>query len=412
MKSTWGKWGSLLVGLLGAALCAFPQNYTISARPGAINYVEGTAYLNEHPLYTSVHTQPFLNAGDTLSTENGKVEVLLTPGVFLRLGADSLLRAKIIALTDIDLQLERGEAMVEVDELLEDNSIRIVDQDAAISLLKPGLYKFTAGQSASATTITGKAEVTLGAKKVKLGGNREVLLETGLPERKFDKKKEDDLYAWSTVRAEYDAAASLQSARSMSTDNFGSAGYGGGAGYGPWSIGGLSNPGWYWNGIFDSWAWIPGGDLAYFSPFGYGFFAPGVVQYAPICYVRRNWGGAWHGQMGNAPVAVNPDHPPALGAAPASPWASNLARAQVSRSFAANGFQTPMGGAISSSGNGFSAGSSGGTHWSAANGAGVSHGVGAWSGGGGGHSSAASFGGGSFGGGHTAGASGGGGGHH
>ncbi|MBV8550457.1 MAG: FecR domain-containing protein [Acidobacteriaceae bacterium] len=418
MGCAWTRLGSLLAGVIGAALCATGQTYTISAKPGAVNYVEGTALLNDQAISETAQKRPFLSAGDTLSTEQGKVEVLLTPGVFLRLGENSMVTAHVLSLTDIQLNLQRGEAMIEVDQLLKDNSIRILTQGASIQILKAGLYRFTVGPPGSAAAINGKAEVLMGEKKAHLGGGHEVVLQAGLSEQKFDSKKEDDLYAWSNARSEYDAAASLQSARSMPVSDADL-----GMPVAPYA------PGWYWNDIFASWAWLPGGDLAFFNSFGYGFFAPGVVAYAPICYVRRPWGGAWHGQTGSAPVAVNPAHPPAVGTVSSSPSSNQIARQTALKSFA-SGFQTPAGETIPSgnrfvfwSGNslnsfagaqhlgnpgpsGHMAGAStAGGHWSRGA-ASAGHSGGGWSGGSGGGWSGIS-GGGGMSGGHS-----GGGGHH
>jgi hypothetical protein len=70
----------ILGGLLGVALSVWPQSYTISAKPGAVNYVEGNATLDGQSLGSSSLKTTFLNAGGLLETRDGKVEVLLTPG--------------------------------------------------------------------------------------------------------------------------------------------------------------------------------------------------------------------------------------------------------------------------------------------------------------------------------------------
>ena len=67
---------------------AIAQN-TNNARPGTINYVEGQATLNDQTLTSQSVGHSEIAPGQTVATQNGKVEVLLTPGVFLRLGDDS-----------------------------------------------------------------------------------------------------------------------------------------------------------------------------------------------------------------------------------------------------------------------------------------------------------------------------------
>ncbi len=335
MVIPWLRSAAIVCGFLTAAQHAMPQAGVISARPGGINYIEGSAFLNDRPIASDTVGRTFLHPNDTLSTDLGKVEVLLTPGVFLRIGDNSQIRMTSNSLIDVQLQLNRGEAMIDVDELVKENKIQIVDHGGSIVIEKPGLYRIMADDPPTAAVITGKIDVYFEDKKVTVGKGHQAVIAENLPEQKFDSRKEDELYAWSNVRSEYDAAASLQSARSLTANNV----------YGPLGVGGGYGPGWFWNDMFDSWAWLPGGDLGFFSPFGYGFFGPGAVGYAPICYAPvngRRW-GHWHGHGNWVPVAVNPQHPPTARPT-SSPWQNRNARASVARSFA--GFQTVGGGFI------------------------------------------------------------------
>ena len=87
----------------------------------------------------------------------------------------------------------------------------------------------------------------------------------------FDTKAVDDLYRWSDVRASYLAQANEASARAVYVDGGWGMGPGFGMGWGP---------GWFWNPYFSTYAWLPG-DGFFWSPFGYPFFSPGYVRYAP-----------------------------------------------------------------------------------------------------------------------------------
>ncbi|MBE7157245.1 MAG: hypothetical protein INR62_02195, partial [Rhodospirillales bacterium] len=62
MKRAWELSLKLAAGTLCGALCAMPQGYTISARPGVINYVEGKVDFNERPLNSGAVGRTFLNA--------------------------------------------------------------------------------------------------------------------------------------------------------------------------------------------------------------------------------------------------------------------------------------------------------------------------------------------------------------
>jgi hypothetical protein len=338
MERVWQRSAIVVTGLLIAAVAAMPQAYTVSAKPGAVNYIEGHAYLDGKPLSEKGLRSTFLNANETLSTDLGKAEMLLTPGVFLRIGNNSEVRMISPSLTDTQVELKKGEAIIEADGLIKENRIRITVHGASILIDKNGLYRFTADENPTAAVIEGKAQVYFGDKRIDLGKGHETLLSENLKAEKFDPKKEDDLYAWSNTRSEYDAASSYQAAKSVSVNSY-SGGYAFdpafGFGYGmPWY-----GPGWYWNAAFNGWGWIPG-DGAFFSPFGWGFYGLGYLPYAPVVRVPVAGGG---GTL-KATVPVNPSKPPALGVVTSSPYANQVARNQVAHSVASmGGFRTASG---------------------------------------------------------------------
>lgn len=382
INRVWQTSASLLAGLLVTAMYAMPQAYTVSAKPGAINYIEGHAYLNGQPLSDKALRSTFLNANDTLSTDIGKAEVLLTPGVFLRLGDNTRVSMISPSLTNTQIEVKRGEVMIEADGLLKDNNIQVIDHGASITVAKNGLYRFTADDDPSAAVIEGRAEVYFGDKKVDLGKGRQTLLAANLAQQKFDTKKEDDLYAWSNERSKYDAASSYQTATNSTSSNFGS--------WGGYGFDSFYSSGWYWNSAFNGYGWLPGSG-AFYSPFGYGFFSGAYLPYAPVM-VMPVGGGQWRTRTSGtttasrtrAVVPVNPNRLPAVGMAARSPFANEAARGQITRSFAGSGaVRTASGAPVAS----FSRGAGSAASAPASSSAGGWHGGGGGvSGGGGGHS--------------------------
>jgi hypothetical protein len=350
MGRVWKRPVLVLSGLLLAAVYAMPQAYTISAKPGAVNYIEGNAFLNDKPLSDKGLKAKFLGANDTLSTDVGKAEVLLTPGVFLRVGENSQVRMVSPSLTNTQVEVSRGEAMLEVTGLMKDTSVQIIDHGGSITIEKNGLYRFTADDPPTAAVLDGKATVTFGDRKIDLKKDKQTVLTENLKAEKFDAQKSDDLYAWSNVRSEYEAAASYRVSQSAYNSSLA---FGGWRGFG---YNGFYGPGWYWDNGFSSWAWLPGMG-AFYSPFGYGFYSPGLVAYAPVVLVPVHRGpiNGWHGQPvptgtavgGNGiltHVPVNPKSPPAVGMAIASPQAYQAARMQAAHSMSASGgFRTASG---------------------------------------------------------------------
>src|SRR5579864_3030907 len=94
---------------------AFAQQYVISAHSGVVQYVEGTAYINDNQVDPKFGQFPDIKENQVLRTEEGRAEILLTPGAFLRLSENSSIRMVSNKLTDTRIEILTGSAMVECD---------------------------------------------------------------------------------------------------------------------------------------------------------------------------------------------------------------------------------------------------------------------------------------------------------
>ena len=250
----------LALATLSAAVFAQTQA-TVSARPGTLNYTEGQATLGGNSLTSGSESGKTLAAGESLSTTTGKVEILLTPGIFLRVGPNSTVQMVTPNLTQTEVRLEQGRALVEVDEIYAQNRILIDLPNGQSQLLKKGLYAFDASNS-MVSVFDGKANVYPGSdlqadiKPVELKGGRRLILNgDGLQPVKFDKDQaKDDLYNWGSLRSQYLGEANLQLASQ----------YAGASSF---------YPGWYWAGGMYGYTWLPGNGL-WWNPYGYGFYSP------------------------------------------------------------------------------------------------------------------------------------------
>jgi hypothetical protein len=245
---------------------------THSALPGTLNYVEGQASIGNETLDAKSIGSAELQTGQTLTTQNGKVEVLLTPGVFLRLGSDSSVSMVSPDLTNTELTLNQGEAMVEVDQIFKENDIRIALDGATAQLLKTGLYDFDATHQ-QVRVLDGRALVRDGDRTVTVKRGHEVALyaEGKLKATSLDKQmiQAEDLYRWSNLRSDYLAEANIDTARVYVVNGW----------YGP----GWFGAGWYWSPWWGGYTFLPGNGFLY-SPFGWGFYSPLWVYRAPVLY--------------------------------------------------------------------------------------------------------------------------------
>ncbi len=112
---------SMMIALLGVGLLGAPALTTAQApaaqepaaqataepaRPGTINYVEGKAYLDGQPLNPRDVGSIGLDPGQELRTGAGKAEILLTPGVFLRIDSNSTVKMVSPDLTLTQVEVE------------------------------------------------------------------------------------------------------------------------------------------------------------------------------------------------------------------------------------------------------------------------------------------------------------------
>jgi hypothetical protein len=248
---------------LFAAVC-LSAAYGAVARPGAVNYTEGQVNLNGQAIDSQSPGSIEVAPGQVLETRDGRAEMLLTPGVYLRIGDDSAVRMVAPSITDTQVELLRGEANLEVDMLAPENHLSIIDNGAGIHILKNGIYSLTANP-AMLRVYDGKAEAQVEDRAVEVGKGRELALvpASKLKTESFDRNQTDPLYSWSKLRSQYEAQANASAARMVVVN-----------GYPGWWAG----TGWYWNPWYSTWAFIPGTGYFY-NPWGFGFYSPAFWYY-------------------------------------------------------------------------------------------------------------------------------------
>jgi FecR protein len=247
-----------------------PKENALPPRPGAINYVEGKATFDGQALNPNSVGSIDMDRGQTITTQAGKVEVLLTPGVFLRLGDNSTVKMISPDLANTEVAMTHGTAMVEVTDIHKENNIRVDVGDASVKLRDKGLYEFDADRG-QVRVFKGKADVFVNGQKITLGDHHFLALNNDgekLKGHDFDTKQyaDSDLYRWSGLRSGYLAEAGADQARLYVNG-------------GPGWVG----TGWYWDPWFSSYTFIPG-DGIFYSPFGWGFYSPYAVWGSPFFY--------------------------------------------------------------------------------------------------------------------------------
>jgi hypothetical protein len=245
-----------LAGLPGfGADLSNPASSADPGRPGTVNYIEGAAFINGRPLNNRNVGNAELNAGQVLTTGSGKAEILLTPGIFLRVDSNSAVEMISPDLAKTQVDLEHGRVGIEVDQIFPQNMVQIVDNGVTTQLLKTGYYEFDANQP-EALVFDGRAEVETGnGKWESVKSHHELaLVADGSREKtvSFDSHPtNDELYNWSSLRSHYLAEANNQIAGEYAyTPGF--------------------YPGWYWDPYMWNYTFL--GWDPFYSPFGWGFY--------------------------------------------------------------------------------------------------------------------------------------------
>jgi hypothetical protein len=211
----------------------------ISTRAGIVYFFEGAVYLADQPLESHPGKFSSLPEGAELRTAEGRAEVLLTPGVFLRIGERSTIRMIANKLSDTRVELLAGSALVDSVEPSSDTSVTLVYRKWRVHFLDRGAYRIDC-EPPRLWVFQGKAEVLADSNggAISVGEGMYMPFAAVLvPERTIDPPR-DALSSWAEGRqqsistdnaiaaniqdpASVQDSASIQDPGSMNTSNSG-----------------------------------------------------------------------------------------------------------------------------------------------------------------------------------------------
>lgn len=199
---------SLLVCALAPVL-AFPawSQSVISVYSGVIHLAEGSVYLDNRPVEQKPGRFEEIKPGSELRLEDGRAEVLLTPGVFLRMGEGSAIRMISNVLADTRVDLLHGPAIIDATEPSPQTSVTVAVGDAQVRVRRAGRYRFNSNPS-ELRVSDGDAEVTVaGGKPFEVNSGHLLDLASGTLMR--TSPIADDLDNWDRDRSEDIARGNL-----------------------------------------------------------------------------------------------------------------------------------------------------------------------------------------------------------
>lgn len=253
----------------------------ISVRSGLLHHVEGQAELDGTPVTPKPGEFPMVNPGSTLATRDGKAEILLAPGAFLRLAPNTSVNMLSSALSDTRVEVLHGTALVEVADLPKETSIAVRIANIDTYVKSRGLYEFD-GNAARLRVFDGKAQInrpTPGDKPLTAKKGREVLLAAPkLETAKFNtKESQSTLYAWSENRSMRIAQTNLVAARSAQKSGLR-----------------LPSSGWAFYPSWGMYTFLPRSGL-FASPFGWNWYSPGSIWQYGLYSPYYGYPGGYYG---------------------------------------------------------------------------------------------------------------------
>ncbi len=244
------------------AVSAAGSLYVISANAGGVNYVEGkVAVAQKSGKSGNLLKGDNIEVGDKVTTgTNGKAEILLNPGSYIRLAENSGFEFNNTSLDDLQVKLTAGSAMFEV---ITDNDFKFVVQTPTnrFNIIQSGVYRVDVASDGSGKIEVwkGKAEVGTGNTTIIKGGRQATVNNGQVMVEKFKRDDKESLAAWSKNRAKELAKVNSRLERNSLRSTL---------------LSSFNNNGWNLYNSYGLWVFDPFSRNHCFLPFGYGWSSP------------------------------------------------------------------------------------------------------------------------------------------
>ena len=174
----------------------------ISTRSGVVYYLDGSVYLNDQPLESRMDKFPSVPEGVELRTAQGHADVLLTPGVFLRMGENSAIRMLSNDLTNTRVELQTGSAIVDSSNPASGTAVTLIFRNWQVSSADAGTYRIDS-EPPRVWVFKGDADVVIGEKRpVEVAEGMDLPLTAALRPEDSSSQPTDSLSEWAKGRGD------------------------------------------------------------------------------------------------------------------------------------------------------------------------------------------------------------------
>ena len=236
--------------------------YVISAKAGGVNYIQGKVAVSKNNSRSGYLVKgDRVEIGEKVSTgTDGRAEILLNPGSFVRLGENTDFEFISTSLDDLKIKLTRGSAVF---ELIADNefNVSIETPKAGFRAVESGIYRVDvlADGSGQIFVYNGKAEINDGNATVVKKSRTATVSGKNVAVEKFDRDDKGDLEIWSKARAKELAKINSKLQRDDLRNSL---------------LNSFNRRGWGFYDSFGVWAFDRFSGQYCFVPFGYGWGSP------------------------------------------------------------------------------------------------------------------------------------------
>jgi hypothetical protein len=193
----------------------------ISTHSGIVHFFEGTVYLGDQPLQSHPGKFSSIPKGAELRTAEGRAEVLLTPGVFVRIGERTTIRIVDNELSHTRVELLAGSAVVDSEEPGSGTSVTLIFRNWSVRSHEQGVYRIDSDPP-RLWVLQGNAEISADAHDGSLLIEQSMdvpLAPVLVPQRTMD-QPHDALSTWAegrqqSISADNTIAANIQDPATM-----------------------------------------------------------------------------------------------------------------------------------------------------------------------------------------------------
>jgi hypothetical protein len=186
-----------------AISAAAGDKYVISAKAGGVNFVSGRVGVVREGGSGYLLKGDALDIGDRVSTgSDGKAEILMNPGSYLRLGPNSAFEFKTTDLDDLQISLDAGSAIFEV-FATPDFVVTVNTPKTKLALIDSGIYRIDVAANGIGTVSVWKGKAQVGDDAAAIVKSGREATENGgeVAITKFDRGDKDEFETWSKDRA-------------------------------------------------------------------------------------------------------------------------------------------------------------------------------------------------------------------